>query len=563
MIDYTVEDFRIDQLGSFYGKDKTVFRVFAPEHDTLFLILNGQRFNMHKDHCTFETEVQGDLECGRYHYETGSGVTFKDPFAYLSMDGESIILDKDKFMKEKVVPEPFNDIVIYETSVRDFSSSDSLPTENHRKFLALGEGGLRKYDYFMLGLDYLDNIGITHLQLLPVMDFDDDKTEYNWGYNPVAFNHVKKAYVKDTDDPYAYVNEFRCAVNRLHERNIRVVMDVVFNHVYDVKTFDIEKMIPGHFLRRKPDGSLAAGTMCGSEIRSEDVFVRAYLIEMARRYVELFDIDGLRMDLMGIMDIETVNRMNEELVKIKNDFIVYGEGWNMGDALDERKRASIDNAQKVRDVGMFNDMFRETVIDYVIGNIHNPDITRALSASPDYLDYKQAVNYVECHDGPTFFDRLGRDGVDDSDEFLKRKCKLAMALVLLSRGTPFIHAGQEFMGTKHGVGNSYNSGDDINMVDWDLRITHNDMCDYLKDLISLRREHDVFRKDDVRIGFSWYYECLIYRLDDIMIIINPDDHDHDYDDGNLYEILMDINGRCSEHMQHIKVPAHSVSVCKM
>ena len=119
------------------------------------------------------------------------------------------------------------------------------------------------------------------------------------------------------------------------------------------------------------------------------------------------------------------------------------------------------------------------------------------------------------------------------------------------------------MGTKHGVGNSYNSGDDINMVDWDLRITHNDMCDYLKDLVSLRREHDVFRKDDVRIGFSWYYECLIYRLDDIMIIINPDDHDHDYDDGNLYEILMDINGRCSEHMQHIKVPAHSVSVCKM
>ncbi|MBR5755264.1 MAG: hypothetical protein IKX97_05545 [Erysipelotrichaceae bacterium] len=518
---------------------------------------------MHKDHCTFETEVQGDLECGRYHYETGSGVTFKDPFAYLSIDGESIILDKDKFMKDKVVPEPFNDIVIYETSVRDFSSSDSLPTENHRKFLALGEGGLRKYDYFMLGLDYLDNIGITHLQLLPVLDFDDDKTEYNWGYNPVAFNHVKKAYVKDTDDPYAYVNEFRYAVNRLHERNIRVVMDVVFNHVYDVKTFDIEKMIPGHFLRRKPDGSLAAGTMCGSEIRSEDVFVRAYLIEMARRYVELFDIDGLRMDLMGIMDIETVNRMNEELVKIKNDFIVYGEGWNMGDALDERKRASIDNAQKVRDVGMFNDMFRETVIDYVIGNIHNPDITRALSASADYLDYKQAVNYVECHDGPTFYDRLGRDGVDDNDEFLKRKCKLAMALVLLSRGTPFIHAGQEFMGTKHGVGNSYNSGDDINMVDWDLRITHNDMCDYLKDLISLRREHDVFRKDDVRIGFSWYYECLIYRLDDIMIIINPDDHDHDYDDGNLYEILMDINGRCSEHMQHIKVPAHSVSVCKM
>ena len=562
MIDYRTDDFNIKELGSFYYQDKTIFRVFAPEHNTLFLVLNDRKIQMLKQHYAFSLEVDGNLEYARYYFETEEGVCFKDPFAYLSKDNYSIVLDTDKFNKEIVKPEEYKDIIIYETSVRDFTSDENLSVDSPKTFLGLIEEGLQK-DGYSLGFDYLKDLGITHLQLLPILDFDNDKTDYNWGYNPTAFNYVKELFVKDKDNPYAYINEFRTAVNTLHRYNIRVVLDVVFNHVYDVKTFDIEKMIPGHFLRRKTDGSLAMGTYCGSEIKSEDPFVREYLIEMARRYVDLFDIDGLRMDLMGILDIDTMNNMHDELVLIKNDFIIYGEGWNMGDALEYERRASINNAHSIKNIGMFNDFYRETVIDYVRGNWYNENIRRALIADPNYLDYRQSVNYVECHDGFTLYDRLANDFNDDSEEIIKRKCKLALALVLLSRGFPFIHSGQEFLRSKQGIENTYNKDDSINKIDWDLRIKNNDVVEYFKILVSIRKECGAFRNKEVQINFEHYYECLIYRLDNLVIMINPSYHDHIYHLDKQAQVLLDLNGKCDYYAKDFKLPAHSVTLCKI
>ena len=288
MIEYSSNDFNIDELGCLYTKEKSVFRVFAPGRDALFLVLNGNRYPMDRKGFTFSVTMEGDRHLSRYHFEDNGGISFKDPFAYLSEGKDSIILDPERFNQEIVKPVPYEDIVIYETSVRDFSSYGYFG-KYAKTFKALGVDGLKRDGFFMLGLDYLENLGITHLQLMPVMDFDNDRSEYNWGYNPLAFNHVKKDYVYDRNDPYAYVNELREAINKLHEHNIRVVLDVVFNHVYDAKNFDIEKMIPGHFLRRKNDGKLAMGTFCGSEIKSEDPFVRAYLVKMTLRYLELFD----------------------------------------------------------------------------------------------------------------------------------------------------------------------------------------------------------------------------------------------------------------------------------
>ena len=558
MIEYSANDFSIDDLGCLYKKEKSVFRVFAPGHDTLFLVLDEVRYPMERQNLTFSVTVDGNHHLARYHFEDDKGIAFRDPFAYLSQGEDSILLDPERFNRETVKPEPCEDIVIYETSVRDFSSYGYFG-KYAKTFKALGMEGLKRDDYFMLGLDYLENLGITHLQLMPVMDFDNDRSEYNWGYNPLAFNHVKMDYVYDRNDPYACVNELREAINKLHEHNIRVVLDVVFNHVYDVRTFDIEKMIPGHFLRRKNDGKLAMGTFCGSEIKSEDPFVRAYLVKMTMRYLELFDIDGIRLDLMGIMDYETVNTLRDTLKAQKPDFVVYGEGWNMGDVLPEECRASIANVSRMPEVRMFNDHFRETVSAYVMGADNASEVCKALSGS-DYLSYEQSVDYVECHDGLTFFDRLGIDCVDDSPEAVRSKCKLALAMVMMGRGTPFIHSGQEFLRTKKGIANSYNSPDAINTLNWDLRIYNNDICDYLKALIRLRRNIGMYR-DDARIGFSDYKGCLLYRVDDVMIFFNPQRENVTYETEKC-RVVFDRNGFCDYLTDKVELSAYSMVICK-
>ncbi|MBQ6559693.1 MAG: hypothetical protein IJL85_02585 [Erysipelotrichaceae bacterium] len=508
---------------------------------------------------TFSVTMEGDRHLSRYHFEDNGGISFKDPFAYLSEGKDSIILDPERFNQEIVKPVPYEDIVIYETSVRDFSSYGYFG-KYAKTFKALGVDGLKRDGFFMLGLDYLENLGITHLQLMPVMDFDNDRSEYNWGYNPLAFNHVKKDYVYDRNDPYAYVNELREAINKLHEHNIRVVLDVVFNHVYDAKNFDIEKMIPGHFLRRKNDGKLAMGTFCGSEIKSEDPFVRAYLVKMTLRYLELFDIDGIRIDLMGILDIDTVNTLRDVLRAQKPDFVVYGEGWNMGDALPEEQRATILNASRMPGIGMFNDHFRETIIAYVMGADNVPEVCKALSGS-DYLSYDHSINYVECHDGMTFFDRLGVDCVDDSPEEVRNKCKLALSMVMTAKGTPFIHSGQEFLRTKKGISNSYNSPDAINTLSWDLRIYNNEICDYLKALIRFRKEYRIYR-DDVKIGFSDYKGCLLYQIDDLLIFFNPKRETVCYETEKSCQVIFDCNGFCDNLTNKIMLSAYSMVICK-
>ncbi len=559
MIEYSSDDFNIDGLGCLYTKEKAVFRVFAPEHDTLFLVLDGHRYPMEKRLHTFSVELEGDFHLSRYHFENGKRVSFKDPFAYLSEGKESVVLDPERFNQEIIKPEPCEDIVIYETSVRDFSSYGYFG-QYAKTFKALGIDGLKRDDYFMLGLDYLENLGISHLQLMPVMDFDNDRSKYNWGYNPLAFNHVKRDYVYDKTDPYASVNELREVVNKLHEHGIRVVLDVVFNHVYDAKNFDIEKMIPGHFLRRKADGKLAMGTFCGSEIKSEDPFVRAYLVKMALRYLELFDIDGIRLDLMGIMDIDTVNALRDALKARKPDFVVYGEGWNMGDALPEECRATIANASKMPGIKMFNDYFRETISAYVMGADNMQEACQALSGN-GYLSCDHSVNYVECHDGLTFFDRLGVDCLGDSPEEVRNKCKLALTMVMMAKGTPFIHSGQEFLRTKKGVANSYNSPDEINTLNWDLRIYNNEICDYLKALISFRKEYKLYR-DDIPTAFFEYRGCLVYEAKDLLIVFNPQRENVLYETEEPYRILFDRNGFCDLLTKRVELQSYSMVICK-
>ena len=563
MVDYTINDFNIKKLGSFYEEDKTVFRVFAPESKQVFLVINDKKYEMHQNNYYFEIGLAGDLEKVKYYYINDNGDEYRDPFAYYSDEKYSYVLDKNKFENKVILPERLKDIIIYETSVRDFSCDDSFTGKYKRKLLALSESGLKINDYYMIGLDYLKNIGITHLQLLPILDFSNDGSDYNWGYNPLAYNYIKKDYIYNQDNPYSFINELRQACNTLHENNIRVTLDVVFNHVYDREKFDLEKMIPGHIFRKKEDGTYAMGSLCGNEIKSEDPFVREYLCEMSERYIRFFDVDGLRIDQMGILDYETVNLIDERCKKIKHDFIVYGEGWNMGDVLPESERASINNANKTPGIAMFNDYFRDTIINYICGNdLIREDVKNALSGNNNNMNYSQSINYVECHDNNTFFDRMIRYKHDDPIWVNVRRCKLALSLVMIARGLPFVHAGQEFLRTKNLVENSYNSDESINKLDWNRRVENNDLCDYFKGLVEVRRNNPVFINANTTVTFEDYYECIIYRLDNIIIIINPCMWDHAYQDGNRYDVLYDLNGKCEYSSNVLSIPAYSIIIAK-
>ena len=563
MTEYTVSDFNVKKLGSFYFPDKTVFRVFAPDHAELELVIAGHPYQMHRSGLYFEIALGGDLEGVRYHYRTSKGLCFRDPFAYVSIGEDSVVVNREKFETEKILLPEMKDVIIYEANVRDFSSSPSWNGTLRSKFLSLKEEGLKKDGTYPIGLDYLKDLGITHLQLMPVLDYDNDHSSYNWGYNPMAYNCVKADYVLDQDDPYAYVNEFRQTVNALHKNGIRVVLDVVFNHVYDPKNCDLEKMLPGHIFRYRPDGTLAEGTLCGNEVKTEDPFVREYLCEMVLRYLNLFDIDGLRLDLMGICDLDTVNRIYQTARIYKKDFIVYGEGWNMGDVLAEGRRGTIQNRLMMPGIGMFNDYFRGVMTHYISGNDGiMKKVESALMGSPEYLGASQSINYVECHDGLTLFDHLCRYKADDDLTVNIRRCKLALGLVTVARGIPFFHMGQEFLRTKLGVENSYNSGDLINGIDWDLRVANSAICDYFRDLISVRKQYGEFRDENVEITFENRDNCLVYQIGALTVLINPGDIDFLYQDGKTYEIILNNSGRCNIFSDSVTVESHSLVICK-
>jgi len=563
MIEYTNADFNIKELGSFYREDSTYFSCFAPDSEKLYLVIDGNKYEMHKQHYTFYIGLKGDLEFTKYHFENDEGLSFCDPFAYLSDENNSYVLDPRKFLHEKFFPEPFKDIVIYETSVRDFSSDESYIGKYHKKFLALSETGIKLHDYYMLGLDYIKNIGYTHIQLMPVTEYDNLGSEYNWGYNPVNYNYCEKDYVVEQNNPYAYISELRQTVNELHRNNIRVTLDCVFNHVGTLEKYDLDKMIKGHVFRKKDNGEYANGSFCGNEIKSEDPFIRAYIIEMVERYLYLYDIDGVRLDLMGLLDIETIKELNKRLTSLKPDFIVYGEGWNMGDVLDESLRATMLNSKELKDISFFSDDFRETIISFVCGNDSiDKDVFRVLNGRGNNLECKQAINYVECHDGYTFFDRLINYLPNDSLEVDIRRCKLALALCILAKGIPFIHCGQEFLRTKKLVNNSYNSGDEVNKIDWHRRVEFNSVCDYVKDLISIRNEYNYFLNDSIDVDLYRKDAILVYKINDLVILINNTYSDYWFNDGQNYQIIFDINGKADYICENVNVFAHSVCIGK-
>jgi pullulanase len=436
------------------------------------------------------------------------------------------------------------DAVFYELHVRDLSVDTSSNVVQKGKFLGLTEAGTKASDgKTKTGVDSLVDLGITHLQLLPIYDYktvDESRNDqFNWGYDPLNFNVPEGSYSTKPADPLNRITELKQTIQYLHSRGIRVVMDVVYNHVFDAGSHSFEKLVPGYFFRKEADGTFANGTGVGNEVASDRSMARKFIVESSLYWAEEYKLDGFRYDLMGIIDVDTMNQVRVGVDKIDNTFLIIGEGWQMGNKLAPGQKANQVNAFKMPRIGHFNDGIRDGLKGDVFKPLENgwasgrnslrmqvmEGITgetasgNKIRGSWGPLNPDQSVSYVEAHDNLTLFDKLLISMPKAAAAERKRVFALASSTAILAQGVPFIHAGQEFMRTKGGDENSYKSTDSVNSLKWDEAAKNKDMVGYFKGLIAIRKANSAFRMSkatDVIKGmkFSSTPEDLIaYSLD--------------------------------------------------
>jgi pullulanase len=366
------------------------------------------------------------------------------------------------------------------------------------------------------GLSHIVDLGVTHVQIMPMFDFstvdeDNPSTFYNWGYDPVQYNVPEGSFSSDPKDPIKRVLEARTMIQAFHKQGIRVIMDVVYNHVYEMESNAFEKVVPYYYFRRSASGALSNGSFCNNDVDSNRLMVRKFILDSCKCWMEAYDIDGFRFDLMGVLDIDTMNAIEAQSKALKPDSMIYGEGWNMPTSLPEDIKANMGNQSKMPHIAHFNDFFREhvkgrtstneiTLKGYGAGDTSFIDAMKAamvgncLPGLVKIFDQPtQSVNYIECHDNHTSWDKLKECCKEDPREIRVKKHKLMIGSVLLAQGIPFIHSGQEFCRTKNGQHNSYRSSDAINQIDWIRKERHMDVVQYTKDMIALRKRMPVFR----------------------------------------------------------------------
>ena len=433
------------------------------------------------------------------------------------------------------------DIVVYETHLRDFTMSPYSGIENKGKFLALTEEGtgVNGDRLAATGIDHLKEMGITHLQILPFFDYGSidetrlDQNRYNWGYDPVNYNVPDGGYSTNPYDPACRIREAKMMIQALHEAGIRVIMDVVYNHTYDVMGCALGRVVPKYFYRLNPDGTYANGSGCGNETASDHAMYRQFMVESVCYWAREYHIDGFRFDLMGIHDQETMNAIRAALDEIDPTILTYGEGWAaMAPAYPYDSLAMKQWTYKMPRVGAFSDDIRNALIGspfdhergFASGNAASAkDVMRGLIACPEWSGEPiQHVSYITCHDNYCLRDRIDVSAKGESEATKLRMNKLAQTAVLVSQGMTFIYGGEELYRTKKGIDNSYQSPDSINIIPWENMFQYADLCDYYRAMIALRHEHKGFRlgsadlvKEHVEFLDTDNESLIIYRINNL------------------------------------------------
>ncbi|WP_042459795.1 type I pullulanase [Neobacillus dielmonensis] len=520
-----------NDLGAVYHPEETCFKVWAPTASQVKLKLRppdsvySEIIKMKRgEFGVWSVSVKGDYELYQYSFLVQINQEWRDavdPYVKaVTVNGESgVIVDLAKTDRPKLpLPSLKNpvDAVIYETHIRDFTIHQDSGVQNKGLYLGAAERNTIGRDGRPTGLSYVKDMGITHLQLLPFHDFAGvDETawqkQYNWGYNPLHFNAPEGSYSTDPTNPYSRIRELKQMIDQIHQSGLRVIMDVVYNHVFIREESPFEKIVPGYYFRHDEQGLPSNGTGVGNDIASERRMVRKFIVDSIRFWMEEYHIDGFRFDLMGILDVETLNQIRAVCDSISNDVIIIGEGWELDTPLPQDQKATIANQDKLASIAHFNDKFRDLIKGntfelsakgYALGNGQSRDgALEVLTGSIGFTGKgnrvfncpSQSVNYVECHDNHTLWDKLLACFPSMEDNIRQKYHRLATGLVILAQGIPFLHSGQEFFRTKYGEGNSYCSPDRVNQLDWDRKAKFISNVEYVKGLIQIRKAYSCFR----------------------------------------------------------------------
>lgn len=543
-------DYQGRDLGAFYQRDQTTWKVWAPTAQSVRLNLyktgsDGepgaarlrQEPMLPAERGVWSLSLCGDYAGTYYTFEisvTGSVRETPDPYAKAAgVNGRrSMVADLSATNPpgweedRRIVLEQPTDAIIWEVHVKDFSWDPLSGMKYKGKYLAFTEENthVEGRPELKTGLAYLRELGITHVHLLPVFDYltvdeaDETSEQYNWGYDPLNYNVPEGSYSTDPYHGQTRITELKQLVQSLHKAGIGVIFDMVYNHTFQSEDSPFQNTVPYYYYRTWPDGSMSNGSGCGNETATERPMVRRYILDSIRYWAQEYHADGFRFDLMGLYDVQTMNSIRAELDSLDGGrkILMYGEPWAAEPAQMRRGAIPADKAH-VRmlseRIAIFNDETRDCVkgsvfdmrsTGFINGAWYQEHAVRSSLrgwAGP-FSTVKlptQTVSYVSAHDNFTLWDKLvyaqqlAPQGFDSPDLFCLAANKMAAAIVLLSQGIPFMQAGEEFGRTKKGDGNSYCSSSAINRLDWARSAQFRELLDYYKGLIQLRKAFAPFR----------------------------------------------------------------------
>ena len=546
LITSLAQNFKFDEVT--YTPKQTTFQLFAPADAKKVVVRiykDGQggkalkTIKMTQKDGIWTATVAGDLMNKFYTFDMGRGECPGVFAKAVGVNGKrGAIIDREKTFPEHwccdehpIIKSPA-DLVIYELHHRDFSIA--RPDAKYPgKFMALTEPW---------AIEHLKSLGVNAVHILPSYDYGSvDETrlsdnKYNWGYDPVNYNVPEGGYSTNPYDPYCRIREFKEMVNALHEAGIAVILDVVFNHTYDIEHSNFQRTYPDYYYRKTADGQYSNGSGCGNETASDQPMMRQFMIESVKYWYNEYRVDGFRFDLMGCHDIETMNAIRAELNKLDPSILIYGEGWSAGAcALPNEKLGMKANIPQMPGIAAFSDEMRDalrgpfsddTVSGWlgrlnthkpgqfagdveveslkfgIVGGIQHPQVNMKkvnYSQKPWALEPTQMLAYVSCHDDMCLVDRLKASIPKLKEDELIRLDLLAQTAVFTSQGIPFMLSGEELLRTKQGVHNSFESPDSINRLDWSNKERYPQVFKYYSDLITLRRNHPAFRLGDANL----------------------------------------------------------------
>ena len=514
-----------------YSPRETVFKLFAPVDAACYVVVgkDSVKMKLGKDSIWTAT-VKGDRKGQTYEFivngQASPGVFAKA----VSVNGQKGVVvnlkdtNPEGWETDGHVFRPYNDLIVYEMHHRDFSIARE-DAKYPGKFMALTEPW---------AIDHLKELGVNAIHILPSYDYGSvDETrlnepQYNWGYDPVNYNVPEGGYSTDPYAPEVRIREFKQMVQALHKAGIAVILDVVYNHTYDIEHSNFQKTYPDYYYRKTEDG-YSNGSGCGNETASEKPMMRTFMIESVKYWVNEYHIDGFRFDLMGCHDIETMNAIRKAADEIDPAIFIYGEGWSAGQcALPTEELGVKANITKMPRIAAFSDEirdalrgpfdddakagwlgsgirifgssdlagFKESMKFGIAGAIAHPQVDMSkvnYSKEPWATEPTQMISYVSCHDDMCLFDRLKTSLPGVSKDELIRLDLLAQTAVFTSQGVPFMLSGEELLRTKQGVHNSFESPDSINHLDWSNKEKYPQVFNYYKNLIAMRKNHQAFR----------------------------------------------------------------------